>query len=126
LGDLFALWPSRASFDQDSDHAEPDWRQCGVALPDFVIHLDRYPVQDDSCPDRRVCHRLFPLQLHQDRISPDQWGRREVILAGLAANALVDPYVAVMERKFKASSNRVGKSLLSWASISLEHRTICF
>ena len=39
----------------------------------------------------------------------DQWGRRKVILAGLAAICVIDTYTAVMTREFKTSHNRVGK-----------------
>lgn len=39
----------------------------------------------------------------------DQWGRRKVILCGLASIALIDTYAAVMEGIFRQSTNDVGK-----------------
>jgi len=39
----------------------------------------------------------------------DQWGRRKMILAGLAGIVVVEIYAAVMQREFQNTNNRVGK-----------------
>ncbi|KAI0018877.1 putative MFS monosaccharide transporter [Xylariomycetidae sp. FL0641] len=39
----------------------------------------------------------------------DQWGRRKMILTGLAGIVLIDVYAAVMQREFQDTDNSVGK-----------------
>ncbi|PKY05280.1 MFS monosaccharide transporter [Aspergillus campestris IBT 28561] len=39
----------------------------------------------------------------------DQWGRRKMILSGLAGIVVVEIYAAVMQREFQHTDNRVGK-----------------
>ncbi|KAL1845830.1 hypothetical protein Plec18167_009266 [Paecilomyces lecythidis] len=39
----------------------------------------------------------------------DQWGRRNMILTGLAGIIIVEIYAAVMQREFQNTENRVGK-----------------
>ena len=39
----------------------------------------------------------------------DQWGRRKMILTGLAGVIVVEIYAAVMQREFQHTDNRVGK-----------------
>ncbi|KAJ9396919.1 hypothetical protein DTO282F9_6173 [Paecilomyces variotii] len=39
----------------------------------------------------------------------DQWGRRKMILAGLAGIIIIEIYAAVMQREFQNTDNRVGK-----------------
>ncbi|OJK03375.1 hypothetical protein ASPACDRAFT_1894118 [Aspergillus aculeatus ATCC 16872] len=39
----------------------------------------------------------------------DQWGRRNMILAGLAGIIIIEIYAAVMQREFQNTDNRVGK-----------------
>lgn len=39
----------------------------------------------------------------------DQWGRRKMILTGLAGIVLIEIYAAVMQREFQDTHNRVGK-----------------
>ncbi|KAL1985248.1 hypothetical protein VTN96DRAFT_8047 [Rasamsonia emersonii] len=39
----------------------------------------------------------------------DQWGRRNLILAGLSGIILIEIYAAVMQREFQNTNNRVGK-----------------
>lgn len=39
----------------------------------------------------------------------DQWGRRKMILAGLAGIIVVEIYAAIMQLEFQDSSNKVGK-----------------
>ncbi|KAI1339773.1 solute carrier family 2 [Xylariaceae sp. FL0016] len=43
------------------------------------------------------------------RYLTDQWGRRKMILTGLAGIIIIEIYAAVMQREFQNSSNRVGK-----------------
>ncbi|CAG7999570.1 unnamed protein product [Penicillium nalgiovense] len=39
----------------------------------------------------------------------DQWGRRKMLIAGLAGVVLIEIYAAVMQRQFQHTDNRVGK-----------------
>jgi sugar porter (SP) family MFS transporter len=39
----------------------------------------------------------------------DQWGRRKMLLTGLASCALIQIYASVMQREFQDTGNRVGK-----------------
>ncbi|OQD90429.1 hypothetical protein PENANT_c001G06918 [Penicillium antarcticum] len=39
----------------------------------------------------------------------DQWGRRKMLIAGLAGIVLIEIYAAVMQREFQHTDNRVGK-----------------
>ncbi|EYE97367.1 putative MFS monosaccharide transporter (Hxt8) [Aspergillus ruber CBS 135680] len=39
----------------------------------------------------------------------DQWGRRKMLLSGLAGVILVEIYAAVMQREFQNTDNRIGK-----------------
>ncbi|KAK7214459.1 hypothetical protein V2G26_002462 [Clonostachys chloroleuca] len=39
----------------------------------------------------------------------DQWGRRKMLITGLASVALIQIYAAVMQREFQNTDNRVGK-----------------
>ncbi|OQV02845.1 hypothetical protein CLAIMM_07970 [Cladophialophora immunda] len=39
----------------------------------------------------------------------DQWGRRKMILAGLAGIVVIEIYAAVMQREFQNTDNKVGK-----------------
>ncbi|KAJ5977535.1 hypothetical protein N7501_000877 [Penicillium viridicatum] len=39
----------------------------------------------------------------------DQWGRRKMLIAGLAGVVLIEIYAAVMQRQFQNTDNRVGK-----------------
>lgn len=43
------------------------------------------------------------------RYLTDQWGRRRMILAGLAGIILIEIYAAVMQRAFQNTDNRIGK-----------------
>lgn len=39
----------------------------------------------------------------------DQWGRRPMILTGLAGIIIIEIYAAVMQREFQDTNNKVGK-----------------
>ncbi|KAF4549589.1 Sugar (and other) transporter-like protein 65 [Elsinoe fawcettii] len=43
------------------------------------------------------------------RYLPDRWGRRKMLLTGLASVILTEIYCAVMQRQFQNTNNRVGK-----------------
>ncbi|KAF7197512.1 Sugar transporter STL1 [Pseudocercospora fuligena] len=43
------------------------------------------------------------------RFLTDQWGRRKMILTGLAGIIVIEIYAAVMQREFQNTNNRVGK-----------------
>lgn len=43
------------------------------------------------------------------RYLADQWGRRKMLLSGLAGIVIIEIYTAVMQREFQHSDNRVGK-----------------
>ncbi|KAJ5888750.1 Major facilitator superfamily domain general substrate transporter, partial [Penicillium taxi] len=43
------------------------------------------------------------------RYLTDQWGRRKMILTGLAGIVLIEIYAAVMQREFQNTDNRIGK-----------------
>ncbi|CEJ60930.1 Putative Solute carrier family 2 [Penicillium brasilianum] len=43
------------------------------------------------------------------RFMTDQWGRRKMIITGLAGIVLIEIYAAVMQREFQNTDNRVGK-----------------
>ncbi|OJJ50482.1 hypothetical protein ASPZODRAFT_126362 [Penicilliopsis zonata CBS 506.65] len=43
------------------------------------------------------------------RFLTDQWGRRKMLLAGLAGIVVIEIYAAIMQREFQNTSNRVGK-----------------
>ncbi|KAJ9631808.1 hypothetical protein H2203_000208 [Taxawa tesnikishii (nom. ined.)] len=43
------------------------------------------------------------------RYLTDQWGRRKMIITGLAGIVLIEIYAAVMQREFQNTNNRIGK-----------------
>ncbi|OKP10049.1 hypothetical protein PENSUB_4514 [Penicillium subrubescens] len=43
------------------------------------------------------------------RFLTDQWGRRKMLITGLAGIVLIEIYAAVMQREFQNTNNRVGK-----------------
>ncbi|GLI80287.1 hypothetical protein PoHVEF18_008640 [Penicillium ochrochloron] len=43
------------------------------------------------------------------RFMTDQWGRRKMLITGLAGIVLIEIYAAVMQREFQNTNNRVGK-----------------
>jgi predicted MFS family arabinose efflux permease len=43
------------------------------------------------------------------RFLTDQWGRRKMILTGLAGIVLIEIYAAVMQKEFQDTNNKVGK-----------------
>ncbi|OOQ88807.1 MFS monosaccharide transporter [Penicillium brasilianum] len=43
------------------------------------------------------------------RFMTDQWGRRKMLITGLAGIVLIEIYAAVMQREFQNTDNRVGK-----------------
>ncbi|KAJ5485417.1 hypothetical protein N7539_005405 [Penicillium diatomitis] len=53
----------------------------------------------------------------------DQWGRRKMLIAGLAGIVLIEIYAAVMQREFQHTDNKIGKG---FAILGIYLFVVCF
>ncbi|KAF7719483.1 MFS-type Sugar/inositol transporter [Penicillium ucsense] len=57
------------------------------------------------------------------RFMTDQWGRRKMLIAGLAGVVLIEIYAAVMQREFQHTDNKIGKG---FAILGIYLFVVCF
>ncbi|RDW66110.1 solute carrier family 2 protein [Coleophoma cylindrospora] len=106
LGEIWKLYRHRVLVDWRADDDESDGRECHSAILYKSLGINSHTILALAAVYGTIA---FASNAITTKYLTDQWGRRNMIITGLAGIIIVEIYAAVMQREFQNTNNKVGK-----------------